>query len=669
MDFATADLEDLIGREWLTVNGIGGYASSTVPGMNTRKYHGLLVAAMSPPVRRMVLLSRVEETVYHNGWPFALACNEYPGAIHPVGYEVLKAFSHDPVPRWAYQADGWTLEKQVCLLEGENTVVLSYTLLGADRSADLELRPLFALRPIHELMYQWNGRLGAEVHPSGCLRIPPSSRTPEVFFAHDGKFDGEAHWYLNTIYRREQERGYGGLEDLWSPGVVRWTLSPGQTVHFVCSADPVELGRVVSEKGRQGARRPAAAAASAEEGWDELVRGAGQFVVRGEVGNESARVVTGYPWPAPSGRDALIGFTGLFLIPGRAAEARALLTSMARQMRGGLMPSEFVENGGAAVYGGADVSLWWAHAARQYAKYSGYEGSSDELLDVLDEIIRSYRNGTELGIGVDWDGLLVATSDDVGASWMDAKTAGEVITPRRGRPVELNALWYNALRVAAEWSGRAGRDEQAAEYSILAGTVKAAFNRRFWNEEQGCCFDVVADDGADASVRPNQLLAVSLPYPVLDVARHAAVVEKARGELLTPLGVRTLSPKDSRYQGRYLGNVESRDRAYHMGAAYPWLLGPLVTAYVRINGRGEKALGTGREMIAGCLGYLRRQGMGQICELFDGDAPHRPGGAVASARSIAEILRCYAEDILDAGPAPEAEPTSGTSVSAPARRV
>ena len=235
MDIAAADLDELIGREWLATNGLGGFAASTVAGMNTRKYHGLLVAAMAPPVRRMVLLSRVEETVFHNGWPFALACNEYPGVIHPVGHQVLKAFSYDPVPRWAYQADGWTLEKTLHLLPGENTVCLSYTLLAADRSADLELRPLFALRGIHELMYQWNARLGAEPHPAGGLRIPPTSRTPEVFFAHDGKFAGEGYWYLNTIYRREQDRGYSGLEDLWTPGVVRWTLSPGQTVFSLSS--------------------------------------------------------------------------------------------------------------------------------------------------------------------------------------------------------------------------------------------------------------------------------------------------------------------------------------------------------------------------------------------------------------------------------------------------
>src|SRR5258706_2163757 len=248
-DLSVLSFETQLEREWLTTNGVGGFAASTIPGVNTRKYHGLLVAAMTPPVRQMVLLSRVEEFVHREGRSYPLSSSEYPGVIHPRGHEALRAFNPIPFPRWAYQGNGWTIEKQLRLLPGENTVCLSYTLLAADKSVEIELKPLFALRCVHDLMYQWNGRLLVESNGKGQAyghhRIPPTSRTPEAFFAHDGKFHATPYWDLNTIYRREQERGYPGLEDVWMPGSVRWTLSPGQTVHFVCSTDPIDLNRVI----------------------------------------------------------------------------------------------------------------------------------------------------------------------------------------------------------------------------------------------------------------------------------------------------------------------------------------------------------------------------------------------------------------------------------------
>ena len=256
-DLAAMPLEGMIGREWLATNGLGGFASSTIPCLNTRKYHGLLVAAMAAPVRRMVLLSRMEETLHCDGWPHAMSSNEYPGTFHPEGYHALRAFSAEPFPRWAFQGDNWTLQKELCLLRGQNTVCLTYTLLAGKRPATLEVRPVFALRPIHELAYQWNGRLVAESYAGTgegkSHRIPATSRTPEVFFAHTGSFQAEPNWYLNTIYRREQERGYAGLEDVWTPGAVRFTLQAGQSVHFVCSADPIDLEASIDAAHQQGA--------------------------------------------------------------------------------------------------------------------------------------------------------------------------------------------------------------------------------------------------------------------------------------------------------------------------------------------------------------------------------------------------------------------------------
>ncbi len=659
MDIGSLSFDGLIGREWLATNQLGGFACSTVAGLNTRKYHGLLVAAMAPPVRRMVLLSRVEETVFRDGWPAALSSNEYPGVIHPEGFRRLRAFNYEPFPRWAYQGDGWTLEKELCLLRGRNAVLLSYSLLAAERPLTLEIRPLYALRSIHDLTYQWNGRLFSEIKSKGHHRIPPTGKTPEVFFAHDAHFDAQPNWYLNTIYRREQERGYSGLEDLWMPGVIRQTLQPGQSLHFACSTDPIDLPRVIAAADQQcvsGSPVPALSEPiildrpQTQDALTALRRAAEQFVAlvpQEGASEKSTSIVTLYPWSPPSVRGALIAFCGLLLVTGRFVEARKFLLSLVGRLRDGIMPSEFPEGGGVPVYLGSDVSLWFVNAVQNYLRYSADEPTTRRLYEAVVQIVDHYRHGTGLGIKVDADGLLGSQQPGSATTWMDARVGEWVITPREGRPVELNALWYNAVNIDADLARKFGQGDRAEELTSFARSIKEAFNHRFWNDEAGCCFDVLNDYGHDPAVRPNQLLAISLPHPVLAVERHVRVVEKLHAELLTRVGVRTLSCDDAGYHAPYAGGVLPRDRAYHNGCAFPWLLGPFVTAYLRVHGRGEVARRQALEMIQPCLDHLIGDGLGQLCELFDGDAPHAPGGALASALSIGELLRCYEEDILD----------------------
>jgi predicted glycogen debranching enzyme len=640
--------EGLISHEWLSTNGVGGYACSTLCGLNTRKYHGLLVAAMSPPARRMVLLSRVEETVVTAHGSFALDANEYPGAIFPQGHHLLRAFSADPFPRWAYQGDGFTIEKSLSLLQGQNVVCLSYALLGGDKSVALHVRPLLALRGIHELMYQWNGLLSAQNKSAGQVRIPASSRTPEVFFAHDGDFAPEPHWYLNTIYRREEERGYAGLEDLWNPGIFRWMLAPGQTVYLVCATEPVELDAVRADLGRMArtaVQQTAWANAERDENLDALMRAASAFVAGTAEGPTEPRVIGQYPWSPPSGRAAVMGFSGLFLVPGRIEQARALLLWLAGQIQDGLTPTEYSEDAGPPKFNGADTSLWFINAVGQYFSRTDDEQTVRSLLPAIETIITAYRQGTKLGIVADADGLIASGAADFPTSWMDAQTGNWVVTPRRGRTVELNALWFNALRLASSFASRLGNPATAQELAALADSVQSAFNRRFWNGSLNCCFDVV-DQESDASVRPNQILAISLTHQVLAVDRHKLLIQTVLGDLLTPMGLRTLSARDPAYQGRYGGNVVSRDRAQHQGSVYPWLLGHLATGYLRAYGRSVVTVARVRSWLDGCLAYLRGDGVGQLCELFDGDAPYHPGGAPASALSVAEILRCYAQDVL-----------------------
>lgn len=666
LDISALRFDGLIAREWVAANGNGAYASSTLSNLNSRKYHGLLVAAMSPPVKRMVLLSRVEETVRCEGKTCDLASNEYPGAIFPQGQTLLRAFNSHPFPRWAYQCDGWTIEKQLRPVRGQNTVVLTYSLLGGELPIEMELRPLFALRGIHELMYQWNAPLDAQAITKRHHRIPATSRSPEVFFAHDGAFSAQPCWYLNTIYRREQERGYSGLEDLWMPGVVRWTLSPGQSVHFICSTEPIDLINTLAESERQVAVvGPLLASAGADENLEALLRAAEQFVVKSS--DNLPMIMAGYPWTPPSARDAMIALPGLLLTTGRLEEAAELLSARAATVRDGLMPSDLTEDGSGWLYNSADASLWFINAVEEFLRHGGDEAFVGRvLLPVIDSIIDAYRRGTAIGVGVDEDDLVRAGVAGIPATWMDAKIGQWVITPRQGKPVELNALWYNALRIAASLNQRFGKPERGEDLLAAAHRTQQSFNRRFWNEQTGCCFDIVDDAGGDPSIRPNQIFAVSLPYPVLDLARHLAVIEKIAAELLTPFGLRTLSPSDPNYQGHYVGPTIARDRAYHQGSVFPWLLGPYISAYIKLHGRGEQTRREARKMLEGCFGYLHDQGVGQLCELFDGELPHKPGGAIASARSVAEVLRVYVADILDIAPtgiAPRAKMRPATPTS------
>jgi predicted glycogen debranching enzyme len=669
---AGGDLSKLCGGEWLVANGLGGYASSTVPCLNTRKYHGLLVAAMTPPLRRMVILSRVEETVIFGGRRFELASNEYPQTIHPQGHRLLKAFDVQPFPRWGYQSDGWTLEKQLRLVPGRNAVLLTYTVWGGSDAGALELRPLLALRPMHELMYQWNGRLRVEQTGIGQYRVAATSRTPEVFFAHAGECEATPSWYLNTIYRREQQRGYAGLEDLWCPGIVHLRLSPGMSAHFVCSTDPLSVEDALAEQGAKSSKGeksekqvPPAPIKPTAPRWDSaeartnidseistLTRAIAPFFVADSFPAEKVPVLGDYHWAAPSPRNALIGFTGLYLVTGRFEQGRALLLSLASLMKDGLLPATLAEDASAPAYRAADVSLWFVNAVWNYLRYSSDQATVQHaLLGPILSVIEHYSHGTAPGVGVGEDGLLYSRLAASAMTWMDAKLGDWVVTPRAGAAVELNALWYNALRIVSALMEMPGIAKPPEALAALAGKCCEAFNRRFWNEDAGCCYDVVDEKSSDPAIRPNQLFALSLPFPILRADRHAAVLERCTAALLTPMGLRTMAESDPAYQGQYQGNVVSRDRAVHNGSVYAWLLGPYVAAMVRVRGRNAAVLAEARSVMRPCVERIGGPGYGHLCELFDGDAPHAPGGAVASCLGVAELLRSYFEDILDEQPA------------------
>lgn len=620
------ELDSLIEREWLVTNGLGSYASSTIPGLHTRKYHGLLVAAMTPPGHRMVLLSRTEETVSCEAQHFPIDCNEYPGVFFPRGEKLLKQFESHPNPQWHYAAGAWKLQRELRLVEGQNTVVLTYTNTG-DGPIELSVRPLLALRSVHTLTYQWNGRLRVETHSKNQIRVPATSRTPEVFIAHDGAFSTSSHWYLNQIYRLEERRGYSALEDLWTPGVVQFAIEPGQSTHLVCSAEPIDWP--------QAMQLPEPVKLPDDPTLRLLTRAAEQFVVsRAATGEVTS--VAGYPWLEPTPRAQLISFTGMFLITGRFDDAREVLLNLAAMFERGLLKGE-----------AADVSLWFINAIWNYWRYTNDAETTRKLLDVAMGIIIAFRAGTAAGVSVREDGLIAYRIEGSAATWMNGRLGDWIVTPRQGIAVETNALWFNAINIAAELTEQFGRPDVATLGQYAVG-ISASFNTQFWNAEAGCCFDVIDGDTKDASIRPNQLLTVSLPFAVLNVVRHPLMVEVVRRDLLTPVGVRTLDPKRSAYRPTCEGNVDARERACFNGAAHPWLLAHYVRASVKIRGirrsRAEAAA-----VIEPCLQYMRQRGTGQLPEVFDGDAPHAPGGAPASTVSVCELLRCYAEDVLGAG--------------------
>jgi predicted glycogen debranching enzyme len=666
LDLAGLDLDQQLQHEWLVSNGLGGYASSTVAGLNTRKYHGLLVASMVPPVRRMVLLSRVEETLFVGGQMQALSTAEYPGAMNPTGYRLLRKFSNDPYPRWAWQGDGWTVGRWLRLLPGRNTVCLSYFLLGCDQPAELALRPMLALRGIHELAFQWNGRLGATRIDPRCVRVNATCRTPEVFFSTDAEFDPQPHWYLSNIYRTEIARGYSGLEDLWTPGTFSWSMKPGKPVHFVCSADRVDVEEVVAELERSDATREIWPVDPAADLTLPSLKRACSVFLPSPAAVGAAVPATGFPFAAPSVRNALAGYVGLFLLDNRLDAGAALLRFAAEHLREGLVPSELDEQTGEPKYSLADASLWFAHAAHAHLQVDFDEPlARGVVLPALLRVIDRYSHGTRLGLSA--DPLLRTHEPNQPTTWMNAKIGDWVVTPRQGKPVELQALWYNALRIAAWLCEKLGDDFHANQIAAQADEVELAFESQFWNESAGCLFDVVSDVGRDPSVRPNQVLTMTLAFPLLRSHRWDSVIRVLRDRLLVPGGLRTLACDDPGYQGHCHGDVVARDRAYHQGCAFPWLAALLARAMVRAAPSSVVARDEARRLLEPIIDRIENDGLGLLAEFRDGDAPFAWGGATADLLNTAIVSEVMAVDILQSRPVPAPPMTPETLPTRPAR--
>jgi predicted glycogen debranching enzyme len=631
--------------EWLETNGTGGFAMGTASGANTRRYHGLLVAPLRPPVDRFVLLSKIEETARVDGVSHDLATTQYPGVVQPQGFALLESFRLDPFPTWTWAFEGTVVEKQIFLVRGKQTVVVQYR---ANRECRLRARPFLAFRDFHALRQAsdlFDGGVSDERRSPdvSLLRVTPRGALPALTLHHNGTATHDAAaWYYRTEYLAELDRGLDFREDLYCPGDVDFVISPARVAWIVASLEKDEAWdwvRVASEEAAERERRqPLGSSPARSDLASRLSAAADAFRVRRADG--SPTIIAGYPWFADWGRDTMIALPGLLLSRGLLDEAREVLDGFLAHMDRGLVPNRFADSG-PPEYNTVDGTLWMFHAVDEYLRAGGDRQWAQQVFYPKGkEIIFRHERGTHHGIAVDpADGLLVGGGRGSQLTWMDAKIGDHVVTPRHGKAVEVNALWFNALCVMESLALETNDLEALAHFASAAKTVRESFVHSFWNEERGCLFDVILPEGPDARMRPNQIFAVSLSYRMLSSEQQQRVVQAVEKQLLTPVGLRTLAPGDEGYRGRYGGDPVSRDSAYHQGTVWPWLLGPFITAYLNAFGRDRARLAYAASLLGGLEEHLNEGVLGQIGEVFDGDAPHRPGGAPAQAWSVAEILR------------------------------
>jgi predicted glycogen debranching enzyme len=644
------NLEMALGREWLETNNLGGFASSTITGANTRRYHGLLTAALRPPTGRFVLLSKLEETLIIDGQRVDLSTNLYPpDVVHPQGFQQQSGFRLDPFPVFTYQVGAVSVEKTVFMLHGENSTVVRYRVRtsGAAR-VSLEIRPLVAFRDYHSLRHEaLDIFLQAELKQNLVSLLKQDDNT-QLFLAHDaGKVSIEGQWYRNFEYPEERARGFDFHEDLFNPCLLVWQIEADTTCDIIASTDAHAVGDAAAFEARERERRRTVAESMGEADpfVQSLVVAADQFLVR--RGDDLSSVIAGYHWFTDWGRDTMISLTGLAFTRKKFDTAREILLAFASHMREGVIPNRFPDAGEEPEYNNVDGTLWFVNAVGELARRTGdIEFVREHLYARLTEFIEWHERGTVYSIRADEDGLLSADQEDVQLTWMDAKIGDYVVTPRAGKAVEIQALWYNALRTIEEIAAQLDDDWMRNHCRALAELARASFHGLFWNEAANCLFDYINPAGEpDASIRPNQIFALSLPHPIITGSRGRLVVETVRRELLTPYGLRSLSPRHPDYRPRYEGDAYARDSDYHQGTVWAWLIGPFINAYLRVHERTPASLEQARLYVQTFRQHLQEAGVGQISEIFDGDEPHAPRGCIAQAWSVAELLRCELEEL------------------------
>ena len=639
-------------HEWLITNGIGGYASGTVAGQIYWRYHGLLIAALTPPLRRTVLVSLFEETVYYKGGTFRLYTRQQQsGNIDPQGYKHLDRFQLEgTIPVWLCALADAQFDKRIWMQPGSNTTYIHYTLKQGSRPIEIKIRTLVNFRDHHSetKIHDWQPQIDKF---QGGIKVSPNREAiPYYLFSKQATFETDFAWHIGFRLKTESYRGLPDNEDLLSPGHFFATIQPGESITLIattqenCSLDgdlaqsqrKIHEQQLISRSGYQ----------EESEAVKQLILSADQFIVKRSLpgSDEGKTIIAGYHWFGDWGRDTMISFTGLTTAIGRSNVARSILLTFAQYVDRGMLPNNFPEVGETPDYNTVDATLWYFEAIRAY-----YQATNDDLLvlelfPVLQEIIDWHMRGTRYNIHLDpQDGLIYAGEDGVQLTWMDAKIDDWVVTPRIGKPIEISALWYNALRIMEDFAKHVGKPSN--HYRESAKLTKLGFNR-FWNSKSGYCYDVLdSPDGDDPSLRPNQVIAASLFHSPIDAFHIRAVVDVCIHHLVTPYGLRSLSPiQDSgnpnpNYIGTYGGNRRKRDAAYHQGTVWGWLLGPFISAHLRAYRDPVQA----KKYLNPIIEQLTTHGIGSISEIFDGDNPFSPRGCIAQAWSVAEILRIWTE--------------------------
>jgi predicted glycogen debranching enzyme len=667
---AEKNIEDLLTKEWLLTNSRGGYASSTIVGCNTRRYHGLLIGALNPPVNRIMALANCLEMIVINGGIINLSTFEFNDKFSPQGCTYLVRFRQDIGVHFDYRLPQLELTKSVYLLRDTDTVGLLYDFTSVQKEVEFVLRPFIALRDFHTLQKsyaplcsEWLGE-GLLVHHNiqdgptltTSYQTATSGNCKLLLKCTSANFEKDEQWWFNFVYRNDRERGQDFTEDLWTPGFFKCKIEKPTKIIFWASlckhrrqnqqADNIKKLCKNLQKHQNAviAASSSATGKTRDRNFITLSLAADQFISKRRV-NQHYRttILAGFPWFADWGRDAFVALPGLLLSTGRFEQAKSVLTTWAQAADNGMLPNRFDDYSDTAYFNSIDASLWFINAAFEYLNATGdLETFARELLPTIHRIIDSYYNGTRFDTHADAEGLITSGSKDTQLTWMDAKYEGVAFTPRYGKAVEINALWYNGLCRLAEFY--TGRDKKAeSHFKSIADKIKKSFCELFWNETTGCLNDCILPDGSvDLTLRPNQIFAVSLPFSPLPPKLAKCVVDVVQKELLTPYGLRTLNTRSAHYKGGYTGHQQQRDQAYHQGTVWPYLIGPFVEAYLKVNNFSQKSKDEAADFIEPLMRHLTEDGcLGQLAEIFDGDPPHHPKGCIAQAWSIAELIRAY----------------------------
>lgn len=644
-------------KEWVLTNGIGGYAGSSVTGAHARKHHGYLIASLHPPVERFVILSKINECLIRSSEKIDFAVEQYladdGSTAYREGIEYLNSFTYDGLVHFTTKAPEFTMAKTLAFEHGKNTISISYDIQNDGESATLVLTPLFNYRVHHEASTIDTLKFDTTYEQPEIRLVPQQNKDVTIrLFTDDGTVvPCEEKYTTGMQLQKELDVESDALDDNYTPYQIEFPLDAGcrKKISIVCTIEDVYEKDAFATAAAEMARFDALEkkAGYHDELAETLTIAADHFLAyRQSTGLMT--VLAGLPWFTDWGRDTMIALTGLTLSTGRYQDARDILTTFARYVHHGMVPNMFPDEGTAPLYNTADASMWYFYAVGKYLDYTGtpedYAFVQETIYPKLKEIIAAYEHGTDFSIYMEEDGLIHAGSGLDQVTWMDVRVGDWVATPRHGKPVEINALWYHALCLMEEWATRFGED--GSHYAALAAYAKESFAKEFWNEKDGCLYDVVDGLEGDATLRPNQIYAVSLPHRMLDADKEKKIVDKVYEKLYAKTGLRSLSPDDKEYHPTYEGCLDKRDHAYHQGTSWGFLLGGFLTAYVHVYGTSKEVIKQADAMLDATREQFYHGCIGSIAEIFDGDEPHTSRGCYAQAWSVGEILRAYTEDIL-----------------------